>query len=357
MSILLFSNNASTTISSSIGAGDTSVTLTSTAGVVFPNPGAGEYFVLSFFDAATKLITEIVWVTALIANVATIVRAQEGTTAKAWNAGDIAANEITAGQMAAMQQTANAQGQTGNSAVDSGAVNAYVATLSPNPGRVHGMPIRLLNVANTNTGASTLNVGAGVSNILGPDGSALVGGEIIAGGDYEFIDNLTSYQLSPVFATTGRSGVVVALASDAEAIAGTNTTKAMTSHAAAAVTGPLGTALAAEVARAQAAEASLSTRSAKAVITFQGRGTNGACTINNGFGYTSVSRNAAGQYAVVLSAAVQYGSAVVNASTSGNVPMVGTTGSSAIFGTSFTLYITTLASTPSDPQIVTIIVY
>ena len=61
---------------------------------------------MTFNDAATGLLTEIVYCTARTGDICTIVRAQEGTAAQSWLAGDLAANLITAGQMAAMVQTA-----------------------------------------------------------------------------------------------------------------------------------------------------------------------------------------------------------------------------------------------------------
>ena len=54
--------------------------------------------------AATGLLTEIVHVTNVTGDVCTIVRAQEGTTALAWTAGDLFANLVTAGTLAAFQQ-------------------------------------------------------------------------------------------------------------------------------------------------------------------------------------------------------------------------------------------------------------
>lgn len=97
---LLFSNNAQTTIAGSITNVATSVALAPGSGVEFPAPGAGQTFLGTFNDAATGLLYEIVSVTARIADTLTIVRAQEGTTGLAWNAGDIFGNFMTAGTAA-----------------------------------------------------------------------------------------------------------------------------------------------------------------------------------------------------------------------------------------------------------------
>lgn len=97
---VLFANNASTTLAGAITSTATTANLSSGTGSLFPSPSSGQYFVLTFTDAGTGLINEIVWVTDVSGDVITMTRAQEGTTAKAWNAGDFAANLWTAGQAA-----------------------------------------------------------------------------------------------------------------------------------------------------------------------------------------------------------------------------------------------------------------
>ncbi len=75
-------------------------------------------------------------------------------------------------------------------AIDGGAANAYVA--SPNPaltGYTDGAEFNI-QISNTNTGASTLNLsGLGTRPILNHDGSALLAGQIVAGRKYKFIYN------------------------------------------------------------------------------------------------------------------------------------------------------------------------
>jgi hypothetical protein len=105
MSIFLFANNASSTLAAPISNTATSVTLAAGTGAEFPSPSAGQQFGLTFNDAATGLLTEIVYCTARTGDTLTIARAQEGTTAQGWASGDLAANLWTAGVAAAMQQT------------------------------------------------------------------------------------------------------------------------------------------------------------------------------------------------------------------------------------------------------------
>lgn len=103
-STILFANDANSTLAGAITNVAVTANLAAGSGALFPNPAAQQYFLLTFVDAATGLIKEIVQVTARVADTITMVRAQEGTTAKAWLAGDIAANQWTAGSAAAMQQ-------------------------------------------------------------------------------------------------------------------------------------------------------------------------------------------------------------------------------------------------------------
>lgn len=81
-----FKNNASATIAASITESDTTIVLTTGFGAYFPTLTAGFYFYATLFDAANN--SEIVRVTARSGDTLTVVRAQDGTTAKAFTAGD-----------------------------------------------------------------------------------------------------------------------------------------------------------------------------------------------------------------------------------------------------------------------------
>jgi len=103
----LYANNAKSALAGAITNVATSANLTSGSGVLFPNPVAGQQFAMTFVDAATGLLNEIVYVTSRSGDTVTMVRAQEGTTALAWSAGDIAASLMTAGNMAQFLQPGN----------------------------------------------------------------------------------------------------------------------------------------------------------------------------------------------------------------------------------------------------------
>lgn len=82
-----YTNNASTTLASSITNSGTSLTVVTGAGALFPTLTGSDYFYCTLEDsAATK--REIVKVTARSSDTFTIVRGQDGTTGSAFNAGD-----------------------------------------------------------------------------------------------------------------------------------------------------------------------------------------------------------------------------------------------------------------------------
>jgi hypothetical protein len=181
MAIFVFANNAQSTLAGSISNTDLVCNVQAGGGALFPNPGAGEQFEVTFTDVATGLIREIVYCTSRSGDTFTIVRAQEGTVALNWQANDLVANLWTAGQAGAMLQSGQAQSQSSNYAADVGVANAYVATYNPSiTSPILGMPLRF-KALNTNTGASTFNPGSGAGPIRRRDGSAFIGSEILAG--------------------------------------------------------------------------------------------------------------------------------------------------------------------------------
>jgi len=198
---ILFSNNASTTVSGSITAVDTTVALAAGSGIMFPAPVAPDYFVATFYDQATKTVNEIVHVTNVTGDVATIVRGQEGTTPHAWTTGDIFANLITAGTLRAfVQAVAVPAGDTTKIYVgdDTSVVpNHIVANTNPvPPGLQEGM-VFVIRVANANTTITdptnykaltdmALNGGTALP-VKNLDGSDLNPIAIIAGEEYFFL--------------------------------------------------------------------------------------------------------------------------------------------------------------------------
>ena len=95
MTQFVFSNNASTTVAAAITGSST--TLPVASGAAFPVPIAGQQFAIWMTDAATKLVHEVMYVTANANNQFTVVRGQEGTTATSWAIGDYVQHVWTAG--------------------------------------------------------------------------------------------------------------------------------------------------------------------------------------------------------------------------------------------------------------------
>src|SRR5208283_2901053 len=101
----LFADRAGSTIAGGISNTSTSVNLQAGGGTLFPNPSSPNFFAATFIDAATGLLEEIVWCTARSTDTLTIIRGQEGSTAKSWNAGDLFQKLLTSGDMASMLQS------------------------------------------------------------------------------------------------------------------------------------------------------------------------------------------------------------------------------------------------------------
>ncbi|MEN9755828.1 MAG: hypothetical protein RL755_15 [Pseudomonadota bacterium] len=188
--VLLFANNARSTLSGSITAVATSATLATGTGVLFPNPNnaIGEYFKLTFTDQATGLLNEIVHVTAVVGDVVTIVRAQEGTTALAWNAGDFAVNMWTKNSANAMLQAPQVQNNTINSVTAGGTSDAITATYAPvYAAWVDGMTFfAKITAANTTTTPTISPNGLTAKTIVKGGGVALIAGDLQVGAIAEF---------------------------------------------------------------------------------------------------------------------------------------------------------------------------
>jgi hypothetical protein len=81
-----FTNNASAELASSVNTSQTTIVVAAGQGAKFPSLGAGDFFYATLVNPTNNL--EIVKVTARSTDTLTVVRAQDNTTAKAYNAGD-----------------------------------------------------------------------------------------------------------------------------------------------------------------------------------------------------------------------------------------------------------------------------
>ncbi len=102
MSLLLWTDNASSLLASSITNVQTTLTVSAGQGALYPAPGAGQIFVGTLEDTAGNI--EVVLCTGRSGDTCTIVRAQEGTTALAFASGSRFEIRCTAGMLQALLQ-------------------------------------------------------------------------------------------------------------------------------------------------------------------------------------------------------------------------------------------------------------
>jgi ribosomal protein L18 len=107
---VLYTNNASTTLGSSLLIDATSLTVASGSGALFPVTTTG-YFYASIVNASNQI--EFVKVTARSSDVFTIVRGQNGSTARAYAAGDKVELRLIAAALENFLQLDGAQTVTG----------------------------------------------------------------------------------------------------------------------------------------------------------------------------------------------------------------------------------------------------
>lgn len=231
MSHCLAANNANTTIASALSAVATTVNLAPGTGATFPHPTASpaQFFIATLTDQATGQQNEIVYVTNVTGDVATIVRGQEGTAPRSWNVGDFFANLMTAGTMALFAQPDDLQAQAGNAGVDTGTANAIVIAPTVQPATLAataGVPFRIKKGANANTGPTTVKIGTLPAAALTlPGGVALGANQLPANGYLSIVGNGVTFELqsqgasgSPppagVSSFNGRTGVVLLTSGD-----------------------------------------------------------------------------------------------------------------------------------------------
>ena len=106
MANILYANNAAGTLAAGITNASASLTLNAGQGTPFPSPTAPQVFYMTLTDAATQTLIEIVQVTARAGDVFSIVRAQDGTSALSWNAGDIVSQRTIALELRGFENAA-----------------------------------------------------------------------------------------------------------------------------------------------------------------------------------------------------------------------------------------------------------
>ena len=182
----LFTNNAATTLASSILVGATSLTVSSGTGALFPTLAGSAYFYCTLSNTAGTTI-EIVKVTARSTDTFTIVRAQDNTSASAFTAGDKVELRLTAidlqnfPQLDSTNTFASAQTFTSTPVFSAG----ITSTATP------------VGVASGGTGAATL------TGVLKGNGTSAFSAAT-AGTDYAGIDTAQTF-------TKGQRGEITVL--------------------------------------------------------------------------------------------------------------------------------------------------
>jgi hypothetical protein len=171
---LKLTNNATGTLASGITNVATSITLTASHGARFPTLGASDYFYATLADASNNL--EVIKVTARSGDVLTVVRGQDGFTARAYNAGDRLELRPCNAMMRAMDQ------ESLEAVVGSG-TDTYTGNLDPVPNGYNTDQVYFVKFPNANTSTTpTLNLNSyGAKTIKKMGGLALVAGDIKAG--------------------------------------------------------------------------------------------------------------------------------------------------------------------------------
>ena len=210
MSVIIFGNNVTSTITGSITSASTTVNLAVGSGAQFPQPQPGQFFIATFIDQATGTQREIVHVTNITADTATIVRAQEGTVAQAWTVASIFAHLHTAGAMAAMMQKTDVNdGSLVHCGVDSGAPNQVVSnTFPPSTSYIQGAQYDIY-IQHNNTGPTTAAFdGLPAMPVINLDGSTLTANELISGIEMQFHVNNNNFVIPvhPVQSVSGPPG-------------------------------------------------------------------------------------------------------------------------------------------------------
>jgi hypothetical protein len=163
---VLFSNYASAPLAASISSSATTVTVTSGQGALFPAVPAGSIFYATLTDSSNNL--EVVKVTARSTDALTVVRAQEGTTARAYAATDKLELRLTAAGLNNFVQLDGAQTVTGVKTFSSGLVGNVTGNLTGNvTGNVTG------NATNATTATSATQIANSGGWSVTPSGGAL----------------------------------------------------------------------------------------------------------------------------------------------------------------------------------------
>lgn len=183
MTAFVFANYVDTTLAAAASSTATSLSLSSSANL--PVLGPGEVMPLTLNDAATGLVYEIVYVTAISGTTLTVERAQEGTTAQNWSSGDYAFVSPTADTVSPVVGTHSPVASETLPAVNRLVVTPGTLTadidLTLNDQAVAGSSVTVFGSASDYTATVQSPVTTGSPYIELPDGSQVYSWTIPAG--------------------------------------------------------------------------------------------------------------------------------------------------------------------------------
>ena len=126
---VVFSNNAKTTLAATVSTSATSITVTD--GSVFPSISGSEYFYVTLQVSADGDLLEIVKVTARSGNTLTVIRSQDGTSARAFSLDDKCELRLTAAALNDAVLGGNTTEMSLNQFTGDGSTTAFTLSSAP----------------------------------------------------------------------------------------------------------------------------------------------------------------------------------------------------------------------------------
>lgn len=177
-------DNGYGTLGGALSTSDTTLTFTTGHGARFPAVASGQVLMCCILNSNNVLEEVAVTLHTAGADTATMVRGQNSTTAKAWNAGDRIEARVSSEVL--KRQQSEAMKEVVLSTADSGAT--YTGSISPTAyGLVSGL-VYALTAATSNSGtAPTINLSSlGAVTVKLDGGSALTAGQMPKHGLYKY---------------------------------------------------------------------------------------------------------------------------------------------------------------------------
>jgi hypothetical protein len=181
---LILEDNSYGTLASGLAAGDTALTFTAGHGARFPAVAAGDSLYCCLLNTSNVLEEIIVTAHTAGADTATISRAANGTTAKAWAAGDRIEARVSSEVLLKLQQEA----LKSVSIVTTDTGRTYQGTFTPAPlGLVTNLLYPLTITTSNGTSAPTIALNAlSTATVKTQDGNALSIGQMPLSGLYRY---------------------------------------------------------------------------------------------------------------------------------------------------------------------------